>query len=85
MPFTRAEATKLAAEVLRRYQAKYGSTTPSIRLTADTTKIRGGSRATTSISPNTVNPTGMKTDTSLPMAGTSASAVAGGGNAEPKV
>lgn len=68
MPLTREEAIKLAAEVLRRYHAKYGSSAPTIRLTADATKIRGGSRVTTSIGPNTANPTGMKTNTGLPMA-----------------
>jgi len=80
MPFTREEATKLAAEVLRRYRAKHGAA-PTIRLTADTTKIRGGSRATTSISPNMVNPTGMKMDTSLPMSGSTPPTGGGGGNA----
>lgn len=82
MPFTRKEAIKLAAEVLRRYRAKYGGLAPTIRLTADTTKIRGGSRATTSIGPNTANPTGMKTDTGLSMAD---AAPAGGGSNVGKV
>jgi len=80
MPLTKNQIVKLAAEVLRRYEEKYGAApiAPTVSVMGNTTRTNLGKGSAFSIKPSTTNPMGTKPMASQVMSPRGAGGLGGG-------